>query len=86
VGFLNTHFQWRVRLGVAVDQKNFMLSWCEGLQQEHPEVRHEIARDTVVWIVEKNLHGSPVRNRSKGVPRCMGRQPPEFAPGLLLYV
>jgi len=26
------------------------------LQEKHPEVRHEVARDAIVWIVEQDLH------------------------------
>jgi hypothetical protein len=26
------------------------------LQEKHPEVWHEVARDAIVWIVEQDLH------------------------------
>ncbi len=45
-------------LRVAVDQQNFMSGGSEGFEQEHPEMRHEIARDTVVWVVQQNSHNS----------------------------
>ncbi len=40
---------------VAVDQNNFMAGGRERLQQKHPEVRHEVLRDAIVGIVEKDF-------------------------------
>jgi hypothetical protein len=31
----------------------------EALQQEHPKMRHEIARDAIVGTVEQNIQGEP---------------------------
>jgi hypothetical protein len=30
---------------------------CQSLKQEHPKVRHEIAGDAIVGVVEQNSHG-----------------------------
>ena len=43
-------------LGVAVDQHNFVAGRSQRLEKKHPEVRHEIARDTVVGVVKQNPH------------------------------
>src|SRR6185312_3540362 len=51
------------RLGVAIDQKNFMVRRSERLEQKHPEVRHEIAGYAVVRAVKQNSHGTPSRDR-----------------------
>src|SRR6185312_801024 len=40
------------RLGVAVDQDHLMLRRSQGLQQKHPEMRHEISSDTVIRVVK----------------------------------
>jgi hypothetical protein len=40
---------------VAIDQKNFMAGGCERLQQKHPKVRHEVLRDAVVGVIEKDF-------------------------------
>jgi hypothetical protein len=40
---------------VAIDQKNFVAGGRERLQQKHPEMRHEVLRDAVVGVVEKNF-------------------------------
>ena len=45
--FLVTH-----RPRVRVDQNNLMTRRSERLQEKHPKVWHEVARDTIVWIVE----------------------------------
>ena len=47
------------RLGVAVDQQDLVTRWSERLQEEHPKVRHEVASDPVVGVVEKDFHDSP---------------------------
>jgi hypothetical protein len=39
-------------LSVAVDQYDFMFGRGKGLKKEHPEVRHEVARNPVVGIVK----------------------------------
>ena len=47
-------------LGIAVNQ-NYFVSWgSERLQEEHPQVRHEIAGNTVVWVIEQNSHECPL--------------------------
>jgi hypothetical protein len=38
------------------------VSWSEGLEQKHPEVWHEVARDAIVWIVEQDFHLSILRD------------------------
>jgi hypothetical protein len=30
--------------------------WGERLEEKHPEVRHKVARDAIVWTVEQDLH------------------------------
>ena len=45
-------------LGIAVNQQNLMARWSERLQQKHPEVRHEIARDPIVGVIKQNSHDS----------------------------
>src|SRR3982074_202830 len=35
-------------LSVAINQQNFVTSGCQGLEEEHPKVRHEVAGYTVV--------------------------------------
>jgi hypothetical protein len=47
------------RLGIAIDQQDFMSGRCECLQQEHPEVGHEVAGNPVVRVVEENSHDAP---------------------------
>jgi hypothetical protein len=49
-------FAFRHRLSIAIDQEHFVLSRSQGLQQEHPQMRHEIPRDSVIRIVKKNIH------------------------------
>src|SRR5262249_33954455 len=49
-------FGFRHRLRVSIDEKNFVLGRSERFEQKHPQVRHEIARDTVVWTIEKDIH------------------------------
>jgi hypothetical protein len=44
------------RLGIAIDQQDFVSARCECLQQEHPEVGHEVAGDRVVRVVKQNSH------------------------------
>ena len=43
-------------LGVAVDQQDFMARRGQRLEQKHPEVRHEVARDPVVGVIEQDFH------------------------------
>src|SRR6185295_10693192 len=31
--------------GIGIDQNNLVLRWSKGLQEKHPEVRHEVASD-----------------------------------------
>ena len=44
------------RLSVAVNEHHFMAGRCQSFEQEHPEVRHEVASHTVVRVVEQNSH------------------------------
>ena len=46
-------------LGVAVNKDDFMSGRSERLQKEHPQVWHEITRDTVVGVVEQDSHECP---------------------------
>jgi len=46
------------RLRISVHQEHFM-SWRRNcLKQKHPEVRHKIACDAIVWIIKEDFHGS----------------------------
>ena len=38
-------------LGIAVDQQDFMAGRRKRLQQEHPEVRHEVLGHAVVGVI-----------------------------------
>jgi hypothetical protein len=49
------YFVFSHGLGIAVDEKNFVLRRRQALEQKHPQVRHEIARDAV-RAVQKNVH------------------------------
>src|SRR6266852_3278468 len=40
------------RLCIPINQQHLMAGWRQRLQQKHPKMRHEIARDTVVRVVE----------------------------------
>ncbi len=44
------------RMCVAIHQQHFMARRRERLQQEHPKMRHEIARDTVVGVIQQDFH------------------------------
>ena len=44
------------RLRVAVDQHHFMARRRQRLQQKHPKMRHEIACDPVIGVVQQNSH------------------------------
>ena len=46
-------------LSVAIDQDDFVFCGSERLQEEHPEVRHEIARDPVVGVVQEDFQYFP---------------------------
>ena len=48
------------RLCVAIDENDLMPLRRQGLEQKHPQVRHEIARHAIVRIVEKDLHRAAV--------------------------
>src|SRR6266404_6202586 len=39
-------------LRVAVNQHHFVARWSQCLQQKHPKMRHEVARYTVIWVVQ----------------------------------
>src|SRR5947207_2020804 len=43
-------------LGVTINQQHFMAGRSQCLEQEHPEMRHEIAGYTVVGVIEQNSH------------------------------
>jgi hypothetical protein len=45
-------------LGIAVDQENFVSRRSQRLQQEHPQVRHEIPRDAIIGVIEQDSHDS----------------------------
>src|SRR6266404_2555769 len=42
--------------GISVNQKHLMFGRSQCLEQEHPQMRHEIAGHAVIRIVKKNLH------------------------------
>ncbi len=44
------------RLRVAVDQHHLVAAGGQGLEQEHPEVGHEVLGDAVVGVVEQDFH------------------------------
>src|SRR5215217_2095921 len=44
------------RTRIGVNQNNLMTGRSERLQEKHPEVRHKVASDTIVWIIEQYLH------------------------------
>ncbi len=59
-------------LGVAVDQQDFVAGRSEGLEEKHPEVRHEVASHTIVGVIEKDSHdGSPPARDSLGGRACI---------------
>jgi hypothetical protein len=66
------------RLGIAIDQNNLMAGGRERLQQKHPEVGHEVLRDAVVGVVQKDFQfASPERQRNSGnsfLPASAGQQ------------
>jgi hypothetical protein len=43
-------------LGIAVDQENFVALGSKRLKEKHPQMRHEVARDPIVWVIEQNPH------------------------------
>jgi hypothetical protein len=55
--FIVTHWT-----SISINQDHLVVSWSEGLEQKHPEVWHEVARDAIVWIVEQDFHLSILRD------------------------
>src|SRR5881409_2205444 len=53
------HFVFGHWLSITVNEEHFVPWRCQALQQEHPEMRHEIACDTVVGTVEENVQAEP---------------------------
>ncbi len=45
---------------VTVDEHHFVTGRSQCLQQKHPQVRHEIARDSVVGVIEEDFHDGHV--------------------------
>ena len=43
------------RLRVAIDQQYFIAGRRQGLQQEHPKVRHEVLGHAVIGVVQQNF-------------------------------
>src|SRR5690349_7575849 len=41
---------------IAVDKQHFVLRRSQSLQQEHPQMWHEIVGDPVIGVVEQNPH------------------------------
>jgi hypothetical protein len=35
-----------------MNEQHFMLGWGERLEQKHPQVRHEIARHSIVRVIQ----------------------------------
>jgi len=48
---------------------------CECLQQEHPEVGHEVAGDAVVRVIKQNAHDTPLKCSlaAQSLPEDLGR-------------
>jgi hypothetical protein len=46
-------------LGVAVDQQDLVLGGRQRLQQEHPQVRHEVPGYPVIRVIQEDLHRNP---------------------------
>ena len=46
-------------LSVAVDQEHFMARRSQGLQEEHPEMRHEITRNPIVGVIQEDFQLFP---------------------------
>src|SRR6202008_3529168 len=51
------------RFCVPIDEQDLMLRRREGLEQEHPKVRHEVAGHAIVRVVKKNSHYAPRLSR-----------------------
>ena len=51
-------FAVRHRSRISILEQHFMSRWCNGFQQEHPKMRHEISGNAIVGIVEQYLHCS----------------------------
>ena len=45
-------FLLRHRVGVAVHEYHLVARRRQRLEEEHPEVRHEVARDPVIGVVQ----------------------------------
>ncbi len=43
-------------LRVAVYEHDFMACGRERFEKKHPKVRHEIASNPVIWVIEQNPH------------------------------
>ncbi len=43
-------------LGVPVDQHHFVAGRGQRLQQEHPQMRHEVSRNAIVGAIEQYFH------------------------------
>src|SRR5512144_1328190 len=44
------------RAGIPIHKEDFMSFGCEGLQKKHPKMRHKVASDPIIRVVEKNSH------------------------------
>ena len=40
------------RFSVSVDQDHFVFLWRQGLKQEHPQMRHKIARYAIIRVIQ----------------------------------
>ena len=53
------------RLGIAVNQHYFISRRSQRLQQEHPQMWHEVASHTVVRVVKQNFHDGSLRRTQR---------------------
>ena len=44
------------RTRIRINENNVMTGRRDRLQEKHPQVWHEVSRDTIVWIVEQYFH------------------------------
>src|SRR5689334_13167795 len=50
---------------IGINEQNFMTGRRDGLQQKHPEMRHEVARDAIVRVIEQDFHSSDLRSQKR---------------------
>ncbi len=66
-------------LRIAVDKDDFMASWRERFEEKHPKVRHEIASNPIVRVIEQDPHAYiSVSNTLRGAKARAGRLAERF--------